>query len=72
MSISLLLQALFKQPVVMLNGVERAKLSAGSADEAETKADMALNSAIHEVFVPAFRKDLLGATEQLRARLKGS
>lgn len=72
MSISLLLQALFKQPVVMLNGVERAKLSAGSADEAETNADMALNTAIHEVFVPAFRKDLLGATEQLRARLKGS
>lgn len=70
MSISLILQALFEQPLAVLNAIERAKLAAGGADEAEAHADMALNRAIHEVFVPTFREDLLGAVEALRIRLK--
>ena len=70
MSISMILQMVLDDPVIVLDGIEREKTLAGHADSKEAKADMALNNAIHREFKPYFARDWETAVEHLRRVLK--
>ena len=70
MSISMILQIVMKEPVLVLDGIEEEKILLGHANSAEGHADMALNNAIHREFVPYFHKNSLDAVERLRLILK--
>lgn len=64
LSISLLLLAAFDEPLVVLEAIEIEKSLTGAEAQEEAKADMALNKAIHEMFLPLFRSDP-GAAENV-------
>jgi hypothetical protein len=70
MSISMVLQLLLREPVVVLDAVEEEKVLLGKADKAEAHADMALNKAIHHKFASIYGQSRQEAVEQLRAFLK--
>lgn len=70
MSISMILQIVMKEPVLVLDGIEEEKLLLGNARSAEGYADMALNNAIHDEFAPYFHGNRLNAVERLRHVLK--
>ena len=70
MSISMVLQMVLDEPLVVLDGIEEEKVLLGHADEAEAQADMALNNAIHREFVPVFVSDWHQAVEPLRCILR--
>lgn len=70
MSISMVLQMVLGEPLVALDGIEEEKVLVGHADQAEAKADMALNNAIHKEFAPMFVDDWQQAVERLRCVLK--
>lgn len=69
MSISIVLQLVMNEPVIILDAIEEAKLLIGHADAKETHADIALNNAIHKEFKPHFSENRLQAVELLRAAL---
>ncbi|WP_108880774.1 hypothetical protein [Anderseniella sp. Alg231-50] len=71
LSISLVLQAVLKKPLLVLNAIEEEKLLLGKADKAEARADMALNTAIRKTFLPLLDDDLVKAAIALRRELKG-
>jgi hypothetical protein len=71
MSISALLQGVLDKRLVVLNGIEEEKRLRGKADKAEADADMALNRAVREVFLPLYKRDMKAAVAVLRAVLKG-
>lgn len=70
MSISIILQLVMKEPVLILDGIEEEKLLLGQARSEEGYADMALNNAIHNEFAPYFDGNRLEAVERLRLYLK--
>jgi len=67
---SIVLQIALNEPVAVLDGIEEEGVLAGHAHQAEARADMALNNAIHRHFVPVFAGDWNRAVEQLRRVLK--
>lgn len=69
MSISIMLQAVLGEPLIILNGLEREKQLTGQAPADEAKADMMLNSTIREVFLPSYAAELDEAVAILRERL---
>lgn len=69
MSISIMLQAVLGEPLLVLNGLEREKQLTGQAPADEAKADMMLNSTIREVFLPSYAAELDEAVVILRERL---
>ena len=71
MSISMVLQMVLGEPVLVLDAIEEEKVLARQADEAEANTDMALNNAIHTEFAPSFAENGLQAVEHLRCFLKG-
>lgn len=70
MSISMILQIVMKEPVLVLDGIEEEKFLLGKARSEEGYADMALNNAIHNEFAPYFHRNRLNAVERLRHMLK--
>ena len=70
MSISMILQMVNGEPVLILDGIEEEKVLLGPAQSQEANADMALNNAIHKEFAPYFAEDLGKAVENLRSVLK--
>ena len=70
MSISMVLQMVLDEPVLVLDGIEEEKVLVGHADSKEANADMALNNAIHREFKPYFARDWETAVEHLRRVLK--
>ena len=70
MSISMVLQLVMHEPVLVLDAVEEEKLLLGHANAEESHADMALNNAIHKEFKPRFSKNRLEAVEHLRSVLR--
>ncbi len=71
MSISMVLQILLGDPVLVLDAIEEERVLAGHADKAEADADMALNNAIHSEFAPLYREDRQRAVERLRCFPRG-
>jgi hypothetical protein len=71
MSISMMLQMVMGESVLVLNGIEEEKVLRGQADQAEAQADMALNRAVHSEFAPAFADNWQQAVERLRCVLTG-
>lgn len=65
LSISTLLQAVVGEPVLALNAIEEETYLRGKADKGEANADIALNNAIHDTFIPLFREDLKRAADAL-------
>lgn len=70
MSISMVLQIVMGEPLLVLDGIEEEKVLFGHAHSEEANADMALNNAIHKEFAPHFAEDGLKAVEYLRCVLK--
>ncbi len=70
MSISMVLQMVMHEPVLVLDGIEEEKLLLGHARSEEAHADMALNNAVHKEFAPYFADNRLKAVERLRLALK--
>ncbi|MCT8162089.1 hypothetical protein [Pseudoruegeria sp. SHC-113] len=70
MSISMVVQGILREPVLILEAFEEFERLAGEANRATADADEALNAAVAEHFVPGFETDLVAATERLRAALK--
>jgi hypothetical protein len=70
LSISMVIQGLLREPVLVLNAFEEYEKLTGSVSTQETNADKALNAAVHDVFVPTFESDLAASIESLRLRLK--
>ena len=71
MSISIILQMVMHEPVLILDGIEEEKLLLEDVRKEEAYADMALNNAIHKEFAPFFAETRLEAVERLRLSLKG-
>jgi hypothetical protein len=72
MSISMVLQIVLDEPVVVLDGIEEEKVLLGQAHSEEAQANMALNNAIHNEFAPFIAQDGLTAVEHLRCVLKSN
>lgn len=71
MSISIFIQFVDGEPVVVLDLEEDKELLSGhSTDEGMANADKALNNAAAGQFVPHFANDMRGTVEQLRCYLK--
>ena len=70
MLISMVLQIVLGEPVLILYGIEEVNVLAGHADLAEANADMVLNNAIHKEFAPNFAQDWETAVEHPRHVLK--
>ena len=70
MSISMVLQIVLAESVVVLDGIEEEKTLLGHASEEEAQADMALNNAIHNEFAPFIIQEGQTAVEHLRCILK--
>ena len=70
MSISMILQIVLDESVVVLDGIEEEKTLLGHAAEEEAQADMALNNAIHTNFAQNIAEEGQSAVEQLRCILK--
>ncbi len=70
MSISMVVQLVLHEPLVILDGIEEEKILSGKSQKEESQADMALNKAIHMEFLPYFAKNRSGAVENLRRVLK--
>ena len=71
MSISIILQMVMHEPVLILDGIEEEKLLLEHVRKEEAYADMALNNAIHKEFTPFFAETGLEAVARLRLILKG-
>jgi hypothetical protein len=72
MSISMILQIVLDESVVVLDGIEEEKTLLGHAAKEEAQADMALNNAIHNDFAPISAQEGQTAVEHLRCILKSS
>ena len=73
LSISIFLQHVLKEPAAVLNGQEVVELLSGhSHSSAMGRADMALNRAVAEIFVPRFSQDMRGTIARLRCYLHGA
>jgi hypothetical protein len=72
MTISMMLQMVMGESVLVLNGIEEEKVLRGQADQAEAQADMALNGAVHSEFAPLFVDNWQQAVERLRCVLTGA
>lgn len=70
LSISIILQAVLGKPLLVLNAIEEEKLLVHGGNKAEARADMALNTAVHSVFLTKLDSDLITAVEALRTELK--
>lgn len=70
MSISMVVQGLLREPLLVLDAFEEFEKLTGSASAEEANADEALNAAIREIFVPAYEADLEAAIAALRTRLR--
>ena len=70
LSISIILQAVLRKPLLVLNAIEEEKVLLQGGDKAEANADMALNTAVHNVFLPLVNDNMVGAIEALRTELK--
>ena len=71
MSISIFIQFVDGEPVIILDLEEDKELLSGhSTDEGMAHADKSLNIAVAERFVPHFANDMRGTVEQLRCHLK--
>lgn len=69
LSISMVVQGLLREPLLVLDAFEEMEWFIGSASAAETAADEALNRAIREIFIPGFERSLPEAIEALRRHL---
>ena len=72
MSISMILQIVMHEPVLILNGIEEEKILLEHSAKEMGNADMALNNAINIEFKPYFSDNRLMAVERLRTFLKKS
>ncbi len=72
MSISMILQIVLDESVVILDGIEEEKTLLGHASHEEANADMALNNAIHNGFAPHIATEGKTAVERLRCVLKSN
>ncbi|MXU65057.1 hypothetical protein [Oceanomicrobium pacificus] len=70
MSISMVVQGVLDEPLLILDAFEEFEQLTGGASAAEAAADEALNAAVRDLFLPGFQTDLDGAVERLRAGLK--
>ena len=70
LSISVILQAVLGKPVLVLNAIEEEKLLIEGASKAEAYADMALNTAVHDIVLPFLEDDLDKVVTALRVELK--
>lgn len=70
MSISMVIQGLLREPLLVLDAFEELERLTGVASAEEAAADTALNEAIHDVFVPSFHGNLPQAIEALRHHLR--
>ncbi|RKZ93098.1 MAG: hypothetical protein DRQ43_08435, partial [Gammaproteobacteria bacterium] len=70
LSISIILQLIMHESIVILNAIEEEKFLLANAPKAMADADMALNQAIHKEFAPYFSDNRKMAVERLRQFLK--
>ncbi|MBD3662614.1 hypothetical protein [Sulfitobacter aestuariivivens] len=70
LTISALLQAVAGTPAAVLNAVELEKAASAQASPGEARADMRLNNAIRQFFVPTVFDDLGIASRNLKAALQ--
>ena len=70
MSISMTVQGILREPLLVLDAFEEFDRIAGKANPTEAQADEALNQAVREHFVRSFEQDLPASIESLRRALK--
>ncbi len=70
MSISMTVQGILREPLLVLEAFEEFETLSGSATAAEAAADDALNAAIQQAFIPGFEDDLRSAIAALRGLLR--
>lgn len=70
LSISMVVQGVLREPVIVLDAYENYESLLGAASPEEARADKSLNMAIAEVFLPLFEQDLPEAVNELRVHLK--
>ncbi|MCT8160031.1 hypothetical protein [Pseudoruegeria sp. SHC-113] len=70
MSISMTVQGILREPLLILEAFEEFETLSGSATAAEAAADDALNAAIQQTFITGFEDDLPSAVAALRGQLR--
>ncbi|WP_193139049.1 hypothetical protein [Meridianimarinicoccus sp. MJW13] len=70
MSISMTVQGILREPLLLLEAFEEIEALVGSSSAGEAAADDALNAAIQQAFLPGFEDDLPSAVDALRGQLR--
>ncbi|WP_299508624.1 hypothetical protein, partial [uncultured Roseobacter sp.] len=70
LTISALLQAVAGTPAVVLNALELEKVASAQSSPGEAGADISLNNAIRQYFVPTLFEEFTTASRSLKAALQ--